>query len=60
MGARRRVRDGGTLHKELAHPLVGALLFETALLRIPVRPAAPGEARARAARCPPSRICSPV
>ncbi|MBM4791156.1 helix-turn-helix domain-containing protein [Streptomyces sioyaensis] len=36
--ARADVQDGGTLHKELDHPLVGALLFETTLLRIPVRP----------------------
>ncbi|MEU7430830.1 helix-turn-helix transcriptional regulator [Streptomyces sioyaensis] len=36
--ARADVQDGGTLHKELAHPLVGALLFETTLLQIPVRP----------------------
>ncbi|MEU5547393.1 helix-turn-helix transcriptional regulator [Streptomyces sioyaensis] len=36
--ARADVQDGGTLHKEMAHPLVGALLFETTLLQIPVRP----------------------
>ncbi|WP_431999444.1 helix-turn-helix transcriptional regulator [Streptomyces sioyaensis] len=36
--ARAEVQDGGTLHKEMDHPLVGALLFETTLLRIPVRP----------------------
>lgn len=36
--ARADVQDGGTLHKEMAHPQVGALLFETTLLQIPVRP----------------------
>ncbi|MFD5735250.1 helix-turn-helix transcriptional regulator [Streptomyces sioyaensis] len=36
--ARADVQDGGTLHKEMAHPHVGALLFETTLLQIPVRP----------------------
>ena len=32
------VQDGGQLHKEMDHPLVGALLFETTQLRVPVRP----------------------
>nr|WP_281066866.1 helix-turn-helix transcriptional regulator [Streptomyces inhibens] len=36
--ARGDVQDGGQLHKEMDHPLVGALLFETTQLRIPVRP----------------------
>ncbi|MEW1750573.1 helix-turn-helix transcriptional regulator [Streptomyces angustmyceticus] len=31
-------QDGGTLHKEMDHPLVGTLLFESTQLRIPVRP----------------------
>ncbi|WSV49162.1 helix-turn-helix transcriptional regulator [Streptomyces decoyicus] len=32
------VQDGGTLHKEMDHPLVGTLLFESTQLRIPARP----------------------
>ncbi|MGW7490132.1 helix-turn-helix transcriptional regulator [Streptomyces sp. NPDC054786] len=32
------VQDGGTLHKEMDHPRVGALHFESTQLRIPVRP----------------------
>ncbi|MEI5131326.1 helix-turn-helix transcriptional regulator [Streptomyces libani] len=32
------VQDGGQLHKEMDHPLVGALLFEATQLRVPVRP----------------------
>lgn len=32
------VQDGGTLHKEMDHPLVGTLLFETTQLHVPVRP----------------------
>ncbi|MET7934017.1 helix-turn-helix transcriptional regulator [Streptomyces sp. NPDC005322] len=36
--ARGDVRPGGQLTKELEHPLVGALFFESTLLRIPARP----------------------
>lgn len=32
------VQDGGTLRKEMDHPVVGDLLFESTQLRIPVRP----------------------
>ncbi|MEC4014779.1 helix-turn-helix transcriptional regulator [Streptomyces sp. H27-D2] len=36
--ARRDVEAGGQLHKELEHPLVGALFFESTQLNIPARP----------------------
>ncbi|GCD45897.1 transcriptional regulator [Streptomyces paromomycinus] len=36
--ARGDVQDGGQIHKELEHPLVGTLLFETTQLRVPARP----------------------
>lgn len=36
--ARGDVLDGGQVHKELEHPLVGTLLFESTQLRVPARP----------------------
>ncbi|MGW1372837.1 helix-turn-helix transcriptional regulator [Streptomyces sp. NPDC002446] len=36
--ARGDVEDSGTIHKELDHPLVGPLLFESTKLQVPVRP----------------------
>ncbi len=36
--ARGDVQDGGQIHKELEHPLVGTLLFEATQLRVPARP----------------------
>ncbi|MFF0742416.1 helix-turn-helix transcriptional regulator [Streptomyces sp. NPDC004111] len=35
---RRDIAPGGQLHKELAHPLVGELHFESTQLRVPARP----------------------
>jgi hypothetical protein len=35
---RRDIAPGGQLHKELAHPLVGELAFESTQLRVPARP----------------------
>jgi transcriptional regulator with XRE-family HTH domain len=36
--ARGDVRDAGQLHKEMEHPLVGTLLFESTQMRVPARP----------------------
>ncbi|ARF55264.1 helix-turn-helix transcriptional regulator [Streptomyces gilvosporeus] len=36
--ARGDVLDGGQMHKEMDHPLVGALLFESTQLQVPARP----------------------
>ncbi|UQA95460.1 helix-turn-helix transcriptional regulator [Streptomyces halobius] len=36
--ALRDIQDSGQIHKELEHPLVGTLRFETTKLRVPARP----------------------